>query len=207
MQWQILLWTFIYNKSVREKSIFSLIWLVWLCWPWIMRSNYGISHFSGIFPLAQGGFNPPLLGSWSSRLPWLREGFYGQCNPKTIQQLWFNTTDARNSADLIFGLTGGYLWQWHCIQDQPAFPGSFWIDPRLDVTVLRVPVASREDYRSQAILKFHCSSSLDYRARHKLPVKDLRCEKFTIRWCQHHASHWQKNVITWNYFSKYICKY
>ena len=29
-------------------------WLVWLCGPWILKSSDGISHFSGIFPLARG---------------------------------------------------------------------------------------------------------------------------------------------------------
>ena len=32
--------------------------------PWILRSSDGISHFSGIFPLAQGGLNPLLPDSW-----------------------------------------------------------------------------------------------------------------------------------------------
>ena len=36
------------------------------------------------------------------------------------------------------------------------------IDPRLGVAVLRAPAASREDSCSQAILKFHHPSSLDY---------------------------------------------
>ena len=61
---------------------FSLV-LFGLCWPWILRSNDGISHFSGIFPLAQGGLNPLLPDSWSSRLPGIREGSYGQFNPNT----------------------------------------------------------------------------------------------------------------------------
>ena len=34
----------------------------------------------------------------------------------------------------------------------------------------RAPAASRKDSRSQAILKFHHPSSLDYRVRHELPV-------------------------------------
>ena len=42
--------------------------------------------------------------------------------------------------------------------------------PRLGVAALRAPAASKEDYRSQAILKLHRPSSLDYRVRHKLPV-------------------------------------
>ena len=74
----------------------------------------------------------------------------------------------RNSAELEFGLTGGSLWQPHCPQDQPALPGGFGIDPRLGAATLRAPAASKEDYRSQAILKLHCPSGLDYRVRHEL---------------------------------------
>ena len=57
--------------------------LVWLCEPWILRSSDGISHFSGIFPLAQGGLNPLLQDGWSSKLPGIREGSYSQFNPNT----------------------------------------------------------------------------------------------------------------------------
>ena len=82
------------DERVTLKSIayftFSIIiyhttylGLVWLCRPWILRSSDGISHFSGIFPLAQGGLNPLQPGSWSSRLPGIREGSYGQFNPNT----------------------------------------------------------------------------------------------------------------------------
>ena len=38
---------------------------------------------------------------------------------------------------------------------QPTPEGGFGIDPRLNAAALRAPTASREDYRSQAILKFH----------------------------------------------------
>ena len=38
-------------------------------------------------------------------------------------------------------------------QYQPAPPGGFGIDPRLGAASLRVPAASKEDSRSQAILK------------------------------------------------------
>ena len=34
-------------------------------------------------------------------------------------------------------------------------PGGFGIDPRLGAAALRVPAASREDFRPQAILKLH----------------------------------------------------
>ena len=42
-------------------------------------------------------------------------------------------------------------------------PKAFGIDPRLGAVTVR-------DSRSQTILKFHHSSSLDYIARHGLPV-------------------------------------
>ena len=44
------------------------------------------------------------------------------------------------------------------------------IDPRLGAAALGAPAASREDSRPQAILKLLRPSSLDYRARHGLPV-------------------------------------
>ena len=49
-------------------------------------------------------------------------------------------------------------------------PRGFGLDPRLGAAATRAPAASREDSRPQAILKFHRPSSLDYRARHGLPV-------------------------------------
>ena len=52
-------------------------------------------------------------------------------------------------------------------------PGGFGIDPRLGAAALRAPAASREDSCPQAILKFYRPSSLDYRARHGLPVNLL----------------------------------
>ena len=49
-------------------------------------------------------------------------------------------------------------------QDQPAPQEGFGIDLRLGAAALMAPAASKEDSRPQAILKFHCSSCLDYRA-------------------------------------------
>ena len=51
-----------------------------------------------------------------------------------------------------------------------CIPRGFGFDPKLGAAALRAPAASREDSRPQAILKFHRPSSLDYRARHGLPV-------------------------------------
>ena len=48
-----------------------------------------------------------------------------------------------------------------------------WNQPWLDAIASRVPAASRADSQPQAILKFHCPSSLDYRARYGLPVCDI----------------------------------
>ena len=66
-----------HNLQIWRKIISFKVWfgLVWLCGPWILRSSDGISHFSGIFPLAQEGLNPHLPDSWSSRLPGIREKF------------------------------------------------------------------------------------------------------------------------------------
>ena len=55
-------------------------------------------------------------------------------------------------------------------QDQPAPPRGFVIDPKLGAAALRAPVASKKDYRPQAILKLHCTSTLDYRVSHDLPT-------------------------------------
>ena len=41
------------------------------------------------------------------------------------------------------------------------------IDPRLGAAALRAPAASKEDSRSQAILKFQPRNSFDYRVRYK----------------------------------------
>ena len=66
----------------------------------------------------------------------------------------------------------GSLWQPHPTQDQPAPPGGFEIDPRIGAAATRAPAASKVDSHPQAILKFHRPSSLDYRARYGLPVKN-----------------------------------
>ena len=43
----------------------------------------------------------------------------------------------------------------------------FGNDPRLGAVTLRAPVASREDSRPQAILKFQPRNSFDYRVRYE----------------------------------------
>ena len=63
-----------------------------------------------------------------------------------------------------------YVRQLHPTQDQPAPPGGFGNNPRIGVATTRAPAASREDSYPQAILKFHCPFSMDYRARYGLPV-------------------------------------
>ena len=52
----------------------------------------------------------------------------------------------------------------------PHPQGGFGIDHRLGVAALRIPAASREDFRPQAILKFHCPSCLNYKACHGHPI-------------------------------------
>ena len=46
----------------------------------------------------------------------------------------------------------------------------FGIDPRIGAATLRAPAASIVDFHPQAILKFHRTISLVYRARHGTPV-------------------------------------
>ena len=46
----------------------------------------------------------------------------------------------------------------------PPLDGSV-IDLRLGAVNIRTPAASGEDFHSQAILKFNCPSSLEYKAR------------------------------------------
>ena len=57
------------------------------------------------------------------------------------------------------------FWQPHPTQDQPAPPEGFEIDSRIGAAAPRAPTVSKEDSRSQAILKFRPSGSLDYKAR------------------------------------------
>ena len=64
----------------------------------------------------------------------------------------------------------GSLGQPYPTQDQPTPQGGFEIDSRIGAAATRIPAASKEDSRPQAILKFHSPSSLYYRARHGLPV-------------------------------------
>ena len=52
----------------------------------------------------------------------------------------------------------------------PPGPTRTPIDPKLGAATLRAQAASREDSRPQAILKFHCPSSLEYRASQGLRV-------------------------------------
>ena len=59
------------------------------------------------------------------------------------------------------------LWQPHNPHDQPAPPGWCRIDPGLGAAAIRVPAASREDSRPQAILKFQPRNSFDYRVRYE----------------------------------------
>ena len=51
-------------------------------------------------------------------------------------------------------------------------PGGFSIDPRIGAATTRAPASSNEDYRPQAILKFHYPSGLDYRACHRLSFEN-----------------------------------
>ena len=87
-----------------------------------------------------------------------------------------NTTHARNLAELEFGLTR-ILFDNHTAPMTNLSPsvrsGCAGIDPGLGAATTRVPAASREDSRSQAILKLHRPSSLDYRAHHGLPVESF----------------------------------
>ena len=69
----------------------------------------------------------------------------------------------------------GSLRQPHQPQEQLAPQEGFRLDPRIDAATTRAPAASREDSRSQAILKLHHPSNLDYRARHKILVRVGLC--------------------------------
>ena len=57
------------------------------------------------------------------------------------------------------------------LRTNPHPQGGFGVDPRIGAAALRAPTASRGDSNPHAILKFHHSSSLDYRACHGLPVR------------------------------------
>ena len=60
-----------------------------------------------------------------------------------------------------------------CNPGPTCTPRRFEIYPRIGEITTRAPAASREDSCSQAILKFHHPSSLDYRARHGLPAHQI----------------------------------
>ena len=62
------------------------------------------------------------------------------------------------------------FWQPHPTQDQPAPPEGFEIDSKIGAAAPRATAASKKDSRSQAMLKFHRLSSLDYRTCHRLPA-------------------------------------
>ena len=53
------------------------------------------------------------------------------------------------------------------MQDQPAPPGGFEIDPRIGAAAPRAPAASKENSCPQAILKFQPRNSFDYRVRYE----------------------------------------
>ena len=76
----------------------------------------------------------------------------------------------------------GSLWQPQPPHDHPAHPGWYRIDPGLDAAATRVPSASREDSRPQAILKFHRPISFDNRACDGLPVKSESIFRIKFVW-------------------------
>ena len=74
---------------------------------------------------------------------------------------------------LDFGLKGV-----HMTKDQPAPQKGIRIDRGLIEVSTMASKASREDSCPKSILKFHCSSSLDYRACQEIPVN--RCSLTSI---------------------------
>ena len=64
----------------------------------------------------------------------------------------------------------GSFWQPQLTQDKRVPLEGFEIYPRIDAATTSAPEAFKKDSRPQAILKFHSPSSVDYRARHRLPV-------------------------------------
>ena len=74
-----------------------------------------------------------------------------------------------------FGLTSvASYWHLHLPQGQAsAYKGSS-IDHGLSADAIEASAVLQEDSRPQAILKFHRPRSLDYRARHGLPVRVVR---------------------------------
>ena len=96
------------------------------------------------------------MGFQNRPVPW--NGLDGQFNR--------NTTDARNSAELEFGLTGVHM-KIKPPLDQVTLKGRFRIDSGLNAVVTMAPVASGEDPLLQGILKLWPPHSLDYRVRYK----------------------------------------
>ena len=119
------------------------------------------------------GVEPPSTRQLEFQFAWDKGGILWPVqSPHHITAVIY-TTDARNSADLEFSLTGGSLWQQHCPKDQPAPPGGLGIDPRIGAAALRTPAASWEDSRPHAILKLQPRNSFDYRVSYEPQLKFL----------------------------------
>ena len=69
------------KTQVTQRYEYLVFGLVWFVWTRSRGRKVGVPR--GILPHVQGGLNPLLPDSWSSRLPGIREGSYGQFNPNT----------------------------------------------------------------------------------------------------------------------------
>ena len=87
-----------------DKTLAILVWFG-CAGPRFWDPVMGLPIFQGYRPLAQGGLNPLQQGSWSSKLPGIREGSYGQFNP--------NTTNSCDLTPLMCGTKQNWnsVWQ------------------------------------------------------------------------------------------------
>ena len=132
----------------------------------------GYPIFKEFSPLIQGGFNPLIPNSWSSRLLGLREGSYGQFNPNTTPSV-IQTPQMRGNRQSQNLVWQGSYWQPHYLQEQPPPPGGFDIDPRVGPATTRLPVAFRDDSHPQTILKLQHHNSLKSRVFYMTQLKVL----------------------------------
>ena len=105
--------------------------------------------------------SPLLLSSCNSKLPGIRDGSDGQFYPNTTPALiQYHWSEELNKVG---------IWADRGPMTTTPFPeptctqGGYGIDPGLIAATTRVPVASMEDSRPKAILKFQPSNSFKYR--------------------------------------------
>ena len=151
----------LYTVNIWFQEDLVLVWFGCVG-PGFWDPVMGYPIFQGFFLYSKGGWTP----------------FNQAVGAPDYLGLWRNPTASSiltpyNSCDLIPPMRGtqqywNFVWREgpynNCtaLQNQLASPEWFVIDPTLEAVALRALEASKKDFRPQAILKLHHSSSLDY---------------------------------------------